>query len=91
MALPVKASDWEHTVKRVFIQESGGSGFFSGIEGADAYAEAGKEKGDIKGIETDDQSGKVTINLTEPDGTLPQRAGHELRRHRPRRHARSRS
>ncbi|MEK6228842.1 MAG: ABC transporter substrate-binding protein, partial [Actinomycetota bacterium] len=38
----VKASDWEHTVKRVFIQESGGSGFFSGIEGADAYAEAGK-------------------------------------------------
>jgi peptide/nickel transport system substrate-binding protein len=67
---PVKASDWEHTVKRVFIQESGGSGFFSGIEGAEAYAEAGKEKGDIKGIVTDDQSGKVTINLTAPDGTF---------------------
>ena len=66
----VKASDWEHTVKRVFIQESGGSGFFSGIEGADAYAEAGKENGDIRGIVTDDQSGKVTINLTEPDGTF---------------------
>jgi len=66
----VKASDWEHTVKRVFIQESGGSGFFSGIEGAEAYAEAGKEKGDIKGIVTDDQSGKVTINLVEPDGTF---------------------
>ncbi|MEK6229915.1 MAG: ABC transporter substrate-binding protein, partial [Actinomycetota bacterium] len=46
------------------------SGFFSGIEGADAYAEAGKENGDIKGIVTDDQSGKVTINLTEPDGTF---------------------
>ena len=67
---PVKASDWEHTVKRVFIQESGGSGFFSGIEGAEAYAEAGKEKGDIKGIVTDDESGKVTINLLEPDGTF---------------------
>jgi peptide/nickel transport system substrate-binding protein len=67
---PVKASDWEHAIKRVFIQESGGSGFFSGIVGAEAYAEAGKEKGDIKGIEADDQSGKVTINLTAPDGTF---------------------
>ena len=67
---PVKASDWEHTVKRIFIQESGGSGFFSGIEGAEAYAEAGKEKGDISGIVTDDKTGKVTINLTAPDGTF---------------------
>jgi peptide/nickel transport system substrate-binding protein len=67
---PVKASDFEHTIKRVLIQESGGSGFFLGIVGAEEYAEAGEEKGDIKGIVTDDQSGKVTINLTEPDGTF---------------------
>ena len=67
---PVKASDFEHTVKRVLIQESGGSGFFLGIEGAEAYADAGKEQGDISGIETDDQTGKVTIRLGEPDGTF---------------------
>ena len=67
---PVKASDWEHTIKRVLIQESGGSGFFLGIEGAEDYANAGKENGDISGIETDDQSGKVTITLLEPDGTF---------------------
>ena len=66
----VKASDFEHTVKRVLIQESGGSGFFLGIEGAEEYANAGKEKGDIAGIEADDQSGKVTITLLEPDGTF---------------------
>jgi peptide/nickel transport system substrate-binding protein len=67
---PVKASDFEHTIKRVLIQESGGSGFFLGIDGAEAFAEAGKEDGDIKGIVTDDQSGKVTITLTQPDGTF---------------------
>ena len=32
---PVKASDFEHTVKRVLNLESGGSAFFLGIEGAD--------------------------------------------------------
>src|SRR5918999_4766331 len=67
---PVKASDFEHTIKRVLIQESGGSGFFLGIEGAEDYANAGKEQGDIEGIEADDQTGKVTITLTEPDGTF---------------------
>jgi peptide/nickel transport system substrate-binding protein len=67
---PVKASDWEHTVKRILIQESGGSGFFTGIVGAADYADAGKEKGDIKGIVTDDKTGKVTINLDATDGTF---------------------
>jgi peptide/nickel transport system substrate-binding protein len=66
----VKASDFEHTVKRILIQESGGSGFFLGIVGAEDYANAGKEQGDIKGITTDDATGKVTIELTEPDGTF---------------------
>jgi peptide/nickel transport system substrate-binding protein len=66
----VKASDFEHTIKRVLIQESGGSGFFLGIEGAEEFADAGKENGDIKGIVTDDQTGKVTIKLTAPDGTF---------------------
>ena len=67
---PVKASDFEHTIKRVLIQESGGSGFFLGIVGAEDFADAGKEDGDIPGITTDDKTGKVTIELTEPDGTF---------------------
>ena len=67
---PVKASDFEHTIKRVLIQESGGSGFFLGIEGAEKFADAGDENGDIPGIETDNQTGNVTIELTEPDGTF---------------------
>ena len=67
---PVKASDFEHTIKRVLIQESGGSGFFLGIEGAEDYANAGKENGDISGITADDKTGKVTIKLLEQDGTF---------------------
>lgn len=65
---PVRASDWEHTIKRVLNLESGGSFFFEGIEGAADYVDSGKAEGDISGIETDDQSGKVTISLEKADG-----------------------
>jgi peptide/nickel transport system substrate-binding protein len=67
---PVKASDFEHAIKRVLNLESGGSAFFLVIEGAQDYVDAGKCRGDISGIETDDKTGKITINLTEPDGSF---------------------
>jgi peptide/nickel transport system substrate-binding protein len=67
---PVRASDFEHTIKRVLNLESGGSAFFLGIEGAQEYVEKGKADADIPGIETDDRSGEITITLTEPDGTF---------------------
>ena len=67
----VKASDFEHTIKRVLNLESGGSAFYLGIEGAEDYVESGKAKGDISGIETDDATGEITIKLTEPDGAFP--------------------
>ncbi len=67
---PVKASDFEHTVKRVLNLESGGSYLFSGIAGADEYVEAGDPKADIPGIESDDATGEVTIDLNDPDGTF---------------------
>lgn len=67
---PVKASDWEHTIKRVLNLESGGSAFFEVIEGATDYIEGGEAQADISGIETDDRSGEVTINLTDADGTF---------------------
>jgi peptide/nickel transport system substrate-binding protein len=67
---PVKASDFEHTVGRVLNLESGGSAFYLGITGAQDYIDAGKCDGDIKGIETDDKTGKITINLDAPDGSF---------------------
>jgi len=67
---PVKASDFEHTIKRVLNLESGGSAFYLVIEGAQDYIDADKAEGDISGIETDDQTGKITIQLSEPDGSF---------------------
>ena len=66
--------------------ESGGSAFFLGIEGAQEYVDAGKCEGDISGIETDDKTGKITINLVEPDGSFSHVLGDVVRRARPRRH-----
>lgn len=65
---PAKASDFEHSIKRVLNLESGGSFFFQGIEGAGDYVEAGKPNADIPGISADDATGEITIELTEPDG-----------------------
>ena len=67
---PVKASDFEHTIQRVLNLESGGSAFFLGIKGAEAYVENGKPDADIPGIEADDATGKITITLNGPDGTF---------------------
>ena len=67
---PVKASDWEHSIKRVLNLESGATGFFLIIEGAQEYVDAGKPEGDISGIETNDETGEVTIKLTGADGTI---------------------
>jgi peptide/nickel transport system substrate-binding protein len=67
----VKASDFEHSIKRVLNLESGGTSFFLGIVGADKYVKAGKAQADIPGIETNDQTGAITINLARPDGRFP--------------------
>ena len=67
---PLKASDFEHTIKRVLNLESGASAFYLVIEGAQEYVDAGKPEGDISGIETNDETGKVTLELTTADGTI---------------------
>jgi peptide/nickel transport system substrate-binding protein len=67
---PVKASDFEHTIKRVLNLESGGSAFFLVIEGAEEYVNSGKSEADISGIETNDETGEITIKLTTPDGSF---------------------
>ncbi len=65
---PVKASDFEYAVERAFDVNSGGSGFYTKIVGAEDY-QSGKAK-DISGIKADDASGKITIELTQPSGTF---------------------
>jgi peptide/nickel transport system substrate-binding protein len=67
---PVKASDFEHTIKRVLNLESGGAPYYQVIEGATDYLTTGKPKADISGIDTNDRTGEITIRLVEPDGTF---------------------
>jgi peptide/nickel transport system substrate-binding protein len=65
---PVKASDFASTVERVFEISSPGSPFYEGIVGAEEFA-AGKAES-IPGIETDDKTGEIAIELTSPRGTF---------------------
>ena len=66
----VVASDFEHTIKRVLALESGGAPFYQGIEGAEEYLKAEDDEADISGIETDDETGEITVTLVEPDATF---------------------
>ena len=63
---PVKASDFKNSIKRLFQIDSPGVGFFTGIEGAEQFAET--KKGDIAGIVTDDDARTIEINLAKPQG-----------------------
>ena len=63
----VKASDFENTIKRLLKLGSAWSGFYTGIQGAAEFTEKGDFKADIPGIETNDQTGEISVTLTEPD------------------------
>ncbi|HEX7244864.1 MAG TPA: ABC transporter substrate-binding protein [Solirubrobacterales bacterium] len=65
---PVKASDFKSSIERLFLVSSPGSGFYETIVGAQKFAET--KKGGIGGIETDDKTGRITIDLTGPRGTF---------------------
>jgi peptide/nickel transport system substrate-binding protein len=60
---PVKASDFSASIVRDFKVDSPGVGFFGNIVGAD-----NAKSGSISGIQTNDASGKITINLKAPQG-----------------------
>jgi len=66
----VVASDFERTIQRVLALESGGAPFYQGIEGAEDYLKAEDDEADISGIETDDETGEITVTLVEPDATF---------------------
>ena len=65
---PVKATDFENTIKRLVILAGPYSSFLTGIEGADKVKTV-KDK--IPGIKADDATGEITITLAEADGKFP--------------------
>ncbi len=67
---PVKASDFEHTVKRLLALGSAATGFFAGVRGADEYAKRPEPDADIAGIDTDDTQRSIAIELKAPDSTF---------------------
>ncbi len=66
---PVRASDFEHTIKRV-LRLKAGSSFYTGIDGAEEYMRGSAKTADIAGIEADDRRREVTVRLTERDTTF---------------------
>lgn len=65
---PVKASDYEHAIKRTVGLKGAYSSFFTGIVGAADFQKDPKPGNDISGIETDDKTGKIVVKLEAPDG-----------------------
>ena len=63
---PIRASDFERAIERLFDLRSPGASLYTAIAGAREYG-AG-EADSIAGIEADDQSGRIAIELTEPRG-----------------------
>jgi peptide/nickel transport system substrate-binding protein len=63
---PVKASDFEHGLKRVLRLGSPGAPLYERIVGAGDYEEQSDSDADIAGIDTDDGSGRIVIRLEQP-------------------------
>ncbi len=70
---PIVASDFTYAIQRLFDLDSGGSVFYEDIDGAKEYASGDAKT--ISGITTDDKTGEITIQLSEPNGTFPQILG----------------
>ncbi len=69
----VRASDFTNAVERMFKLNSGGSSFYTDIVGAERFLRT--KSGGIAGIETDDKSGEIVIDLTAPRGTFSNELG----------------
>jgi peptide/nickel transport system substrate-binding protein len=69
----VKASDFTYAVERLFKTNSGGSPFYTDIVGAEKFAET--KTGGIPGIETNDKTGEIVIDLAKPRGTFTNELG----------------
>jgi peptide/nickel transport system substrate-binding protein len=66
---PVRASDFKASIERILEQDSQGSGLgYTNIVGAEDFLET--KKGGIDGIEADDETGEILINLVQPRGAF---------------------
>jgi peptide/nickel transport system substrate-binding protein len=70
---PVVASDFASSIERLFKMNSPGIGFYEHIVGAEKFAKT--KSGRIPGIKTDDRTGKIVIDLTNPRGTFTNELG----------------
>lgn len=70
---PVKASDFKHAIERTLGLNSQGSSSYMGIVGAEEFAKT--KTGGIAGIKTDEKTGKITIELTAPNGSFTNALG----------------
>src|SRR5262245_25711673 len=70
---PIVASDFPYAIQRLFKLDSGGAPFFENIVGAEDYANG--KANSISGIQADDKTGKITIQLLKPSGTMNNELG----------------
>jgi peptide/nickel transport system substrate-binding protein len=64
----VRPSDFRYAIERLFHVGSPGVGFYTIIQGADAYA--AHKAAHISGIVADDKAMTITFHLTHPDGAF---------------------
>ena len=64
----VKASDFEWAIKRGFLAQGQGVGFYTDIAGAEAYSKNPTPGGDISGIVTNNAKRTINIRLVSPRG-----------------------
>ncbi len=64
----VRASDFEAAVERTFRLNSGGSPYYTVIQGAEEFAKT--KSGGISGITTNGETRQIVIELTEPSGSF---------------------
>jgi peptide/nickel transport system substrate-binding protein len=64
----VKPSDFRYAIERLFHVGSPGVGFYTIIQGADAYA--AHKAAHISGIVADDRAMTIAFHLTHPDGAF---------------------
>lgn len=68
--MAVRASDFEHAIKRALTAETRAVSLLEGVEGVNEYVDAGDPEGEIRGIRSDDETGEIVIRLTEPDASF---------------------
>jgi peptide/nickel transport system substrate-binding protein len=64
----VKASDFKWAIKRGFLAQGQGVGFYTGIAGAEAYSKNPTPGGNIPGIIVNNKKRTITIKLVSPRG-----------------------